>query len=143
MRRDTADKWTAVNPKMGLGEPGYETDTRKLKIGDGEARWVDLPYVVGGSIDGALILDGTLSETALGGNVTDAGLALLTDADAAAQRTSLGLGTAATSNDAAFQPAASGTPDGTKFLRDDNTWAAVSGGSGLTSPQVLARGLGC
>lgn len=35
-----------------------------------------------------------------------------------------------------------GTPDGTKYLRDDFTWQAVSGGSGLTSPQVLARGLG-
>ena len=29
-----------------------------------------------------------------------------------------------------------GTPDGTKFLRDDNTWQAVSGGSGLTQQQV-------
>lgn len=29
--------------------------------------------------------------------------------------------------------AISGTPDGTKFLRDDGTWAAASGGSGLTS----------
>lgn len=37
---------------------------------------------------------------------------------------------------------ASGTPDGTKFLRDDLTWQAVTGGSGLTHPQVLARSLG-
>jgi len=29
-----------------------------------------------------------------------------------------------------------GTPDGTKYLRDDNTWQAVSGGSGLTQQQV-------
>jgi hypothetical protein len=35
-----------------------------------------------------------------------------------------------------------GTPDGTKFLRDDFTWQSVAGGSGLTHPQVLARGLG-
>lgn len=35
-----------------------------------------------------------------------------------------------------------GTPDGTKYLRDDWSWQAVSGGSGLTSPQVLARGCG-
>ena len=32
-----------------------------------------------------------------------------------------------------------GTPDGTKYLRDDFTWQAVSGGSGLTHPQVMAR----
>lgn len=35
-----------------------------------------------------------------------------------------------------------GTPDGTKYLRDDNTWQPVSGGSGLTQPQVMARNLG-
>lgn len=29
--------------------------------------------------------------------------------------------------------AITGTPDGTKFLRDDGSWAAASGGSGLTS----------
>jgi len=37
---------------------------------------------------------------------------------------------------------ATGTPDGTKYFRDDQTWQAVSGGSGLTHAQVLARGLG-
>jgi hypothetical protein len=41
-----------------------------------------------------------------------------------------------------YQPAATGTPDGTKYLRDDNSWQAVAGGSGLSHPQVLARGLG-
>jgi hypothetical protein len=29
-----------------------------------------------------------------------------------------------------------GTPDGTKYLRDDNTWQPVSGGSGLSQQQV-------
>ncbi len=36
-----------------------------------------------------------------------------------------------------------GTPDGSKYLRDDFSWQAVSGGSGLTQPQVMARTLGC
>lgn len=31
----------------------------------------------------------------------------------------------------------------TKYLRADGTWATVEGGSGLTQPQVMARGLGC
>jgi hypothetical protein len=39
------------------------------------------------------------------------------------------------------QPAATGTPDGTKFLRDDNSWQALPA-SGLTQPQVLARTMG-
>jgi hypothetical protein len=29
-----------------------------------------------------------------------------------------------------------GTPDGTKYLRDDFTWQVVSGGSGLSQQQV-------
>lgn len=29
-----------------------------------------------------------------------------------------------------------GTPDGTKYLRDDWSWQAVTGGSGLTQQQV-------
>jgi hypothetical protein len=28
-----------------LGEPGFEKDTQKLKIGDGETAWRNLPYV--------------------------------------------------------------------------------------------------
>lgn len=35
-----------------------------------------------------------------------------------------------------YQPAATGTPDGTKYLRDDNTWQAVVGGSGLSQAQA-------
>ena len=33
----------------------------------------------------------------------------------------------------------SGAPDGTKYLRDDFSWQAVTGGSGLTQPQIMAR----
>lgn len=30
-----------------------------------------------------------------------------------------------------------GTPDGTKYLRDDNTWQPVAGGSGLSQQQSM------
>jgi hypothetical protein len=39
----------------------------------------------------------------------------------------------------ASMTAITGTPDGTKYLRDDFSWAIVTGGSGLTQPQVMAR----
>jgi hypothetical protein len=45
LRRDTADNWFRVNPKLALGEPGIETDTRKFKIGTGVDFWNDLPYM--------------------------------------------------------------------------------------------------
>ena len=44
----TADKWAEVNPILQLGEIGYETDTNKLKVGDGVTEWTDLGYVGGG-----------------------------------------------------------------------------------------------
>ena len=43
-RRDTAMTWRALNPVLASGEPGYETDTDKCKIGDGSTAWNDLPY---------------------------------------------------------------------------------------------------
>lgn len=44
LRRDTAANWTSVNPVLAAGEAGFESDTRKLKIGDGITAWASLPY---------------------------------------------------------------------------------------------------
>jgi len=49
-RRDTAANWTSVNPILAQGEFGYETDTGKLKIGNGTTAWTSLPYYSAGSI---------------------------------------------------------------------------------------------
>lgn len=39
--------WEETNPLIFQGELGYETDTRKLKIGvNPEAHWKDIPYIV-------------------------------------------------------------------------------------------------
>ena len=48
-RRDTASNWTSENPVLASGEPGYETDTGKEKIGDGSTAWTSLAYAGGGS----------------------------------------------------------------------------------------------
>ena len=45
LRRDTAANWTAGNPVLALGEPGFETDTQELKVGDGVTAWTALAYV--------------------------------------------------------------------------------------------------
>ena len=46
LRCDTAANWTTANPILGLGEYGYETDTKKGKYGDGATAWSSLPYGV-------------------------------------------------------------------------------------------------
>jgi hypothetical protein len=44
LRHDTAANWTSANPPLLAGEIGIETDTNRMKIGDGSNRWVSLPY---------------------------------------------------------------------------------------------------
>jgi len=43
-RRDTAANWTAANPTLLAGEIGIESDTYKIKIGDGSTAWTSLGY---------------------------------------------------------------------------------------------------
>lgn len=153
LRRDSAADWASANPVLALGEPGVETDTLKVKVGDGSTAWNSLAYsittqfadlngkpttIAGYGITDALAL-GTSSTTALAGDtalfsgafadltskpttiagygITDAvassaistfGGTLVDDADASAARTTLGLGTAATTAATAYATAAQG-----------------------------------
>ncbi len=47
VRRDTAANWTSGNPTLSAGEPGFETDTGKVKVGDGSTAWNSLAYIGG------------------------------------------------------------------------------------------------
>ena len=53
-KRATQAVWSSQNPLLLPGELGIETDTQKLKVGDGEHRWNELNYVMQGLIDGLL-----------------------------------------------------------------------------------------
>lgn len=57
VRRDTAADWISVDPVLALGEPGLETDTGKVKWGDGSTAWSGLPYS-GGMVDLVMYIDG-------------------------------------------------------------------------------------
>ena len=46
LRRDTAANFTSANPTLAAGELAYETDTRKIKAGDGSTAWTSLNYIV-------------------------------------------------------------------------------------------------
>lgn len=43
LRRGTAAQWAAANPVLAQGEPGVDTTTGALRIGDGTRAWLDLP----------------------------------------------------------------------------------------------------
>lgn len=54
VRRGTASDWTSANPVLAAGEIGFESDTNKLKIGDGSTAWSSLSYVTGTGGGGGL-----------------------------------------------------------------------------------------
>lgn len=84
LRGDTAANWTANNPVLAVREPGVETDTNKIKIGNGVTAWTGLPYASGGGqgsivfqqsflSDGVLVADtGTKTKLANGVSYTTA-----------------------------------------------------------------------
>lgn len=45
LRRDTAANWTSNNPTLDAGQPGFETDTLRWKLGDGSTAWNSLNYM--------------------------------------------------------------------------------------------------
>ena len=45
VKRGTAARWEELNLILNPGEPGFEIDTFKLKIGNGSTPWKELPYV--------------------------------------------------------------------------------------------------
>lgn len=43
-KRGDAGRWNELNPILAEGEPGFELDTNKFKIGNGINTWEELPY---------------------------------------------------------------------------------------------------
>lgn len=76
-RRDLSTTWTTENPVLMIGEQGWETDTLKVKVGDGVLPWNSLPYA--GPVSSVAGKTGTVSlvkaDVGLGSvdNTSDAG----------------------------------------------------------------------
>lgn len=76
LRRDSAANWTSTNPILDQGEPGYETDTGNMKIGDGYSRWSILSYAAGPSGPANAFSLSTASNVTLGGIKIGSGLSI-------------------------------------------------------------------
>ena len=63
---DTAENWSKNNPILLAGEIGIESNTNRIKIGNGTSHWNDLTYAGGGGGEGgSVIVDTTLSTESL------------------------------------------------------------------------------
>lgn len=118
LRRGTASQWTTSNPLLAQGELGLELDTFKLKLGDGTTSWTSLSYYSGGAITSETDPIYTASSWYTTTNNSANWDTAYTDRNkwdggatglvAATGRTSLGLGTAATTASTDYATAAQG-----------------------------------
>ena len=62
LRRGAAATWSSTNPVLAAGEFGLETDSSKMKMGNGASNWNSLPYLVK-QTDNVLVENNTVSAT--------------------------------------------------------------------------------
>lgn len=63
MATDTATNWNTKNPILELGEEGYESDTGKMKIGDGISNWISLDYVYFDGVNNLISTNTSIEES--------------------------------------------------------------------------------
>ena len=140
-KSDTAAVWTSTNPILAQGEMGIESDTNKIKIGDGATAWSSLSYsVTGGS---------ALTPSSIGSTVQayDADLAGISNASTASGTMIVGNGTNFAGQSAATTITSLGTGD--VALEDSVTNALITGsisvangGTGATDAATARSNLG-
>ncbi len=101
LRRDTAANWTSNNPTLLAGEVGFETDTKRAKLGDGATAWNSLAYIDPSWLQDDSVTNAKLSNMAqatIKGRQAGSGTGDPEDLTASQARTALALGTAAQVN---------------------------------------------
>lgn len=71
LRRGTSAEWATFNPVLAAGEFGYDTTSKRAKVGDGQNVWATLAWITMSSAD-VTRLEEAAKEIAESANVTDA-----------------------------------------------------------------------
>jgi len=140
-RSGTATQWTAVNPILALGEQGIETDTRKVKYGDGVTAWNSLTYasytlpIATTSILGGVISDGNSI------NVDGTGVISTVSVGKIKQQVKNATGSILTKGQAVYVNGANGT-NVTVALAQANAESTSSKTLGLIEADIAINGFG-
>src|SRR4029077_855710 len=160
LRRGLAATWTSVNPTLASGEAGVETDTLKVKVGNGSTAWNSLGYL-GPSAGGVGSVAGDTHAATSKTTPVDADEVPLVDSAAAfvlkrltwanlkatlktyfdsltttyTNKTISGA-TNTLTNIGVSSLSATGTPSSATFHRGDNVWATPTAGT-LTTPRTI------
>jgi hypothetical protein len=117
-----AAQWATVNPVLANREMGVETNTGKIKFGDGVTLWANLPYAYGAILDGLQNSKADTDHTHPAEDISDAGAAgraLLTAPSDSEAREAIGAAAAVGPDDIEITSGAKGlilkSPDGTRF----------------------------
>jgi hypothetical protein len=139
-----AATWTAKNPLLQRGEIGAESDTYRIKIGDGVTYWNDLPYssepiVSWGDIQGN-IADQTDLQNALDAkqDVLTAGSNIQIDSDNVISATD----TTYTASDGVTLTGTNFTNSGVRAVASGTANGTISVNTNGTSADVAVTGLG-
>lgn len=95
IRRDVSSTWTSVNPTLSQGEPGFEVDTGRFKIGNGSSTWTLLPYAAASPTSSDTLTNKTWNGTNIGLAYGGTNASLTAAAGAAIYSTATGFGVTA------------------------------------------------
>ena len=82
VKRGTASAWTSANTVLTAGEIGFESDTKKMKVGDGSTAWTSLAYT---ATDGDITA--VVAGTGLSGGSTSGSATLAIDTSVVVDKT--------------------------------------------------------
>jgi len=102
IKRGTASSWTSANTILAAGEIGFETDTKKFKVGDGSTAWTSLGYAGMSASSTDTLTNKTISGSS--NTLSNIGNASLTNSSITVNGTSVSLGGSVSVTGESFHP---------------------------------------